>query len=104
MAEAHQKSGFSRRRGSGGEERQWRRGPEVNATGGLVGKLHGAGRTRPEVGRRCGGTLAAKKTARAVRHSGPQLDTPDGAEAGLGQCSSVAARWSWWPRLEVAAR
>jgi hypothetical protein len=34
-------SGFSQRRGSGREEWQWRCGPEIDAVGGLVGKLHG---------------------------------------------------------------
>jgi hypothetical protein len=62
----------------------------------------GAWQTRSEAGRRRGGALTMKKTAPAVRRSGPQLDVPNGAEVGLRQRSSITAQWSWWPRLEAA--
>jgi hypothetical protein len=68
--EAHRKSGFSQRHGSGREEQRWRHGPEVNVVGRLVGKLYGVtlvlaedgvGQTRPEAVRH--GTARLRRMA-----------------------------------------
>jgi hypothetical protein len=103
-AEAHRKSGSSWRWGSSREEQWQRRGPKVDAAGGLVRKLHGvalvlaedgAGQTLSEVGRRLGGALAVKKTVPVVRR---QL----GAEAvARRRGGSGSGKHRWWGRARA---
>jgi hypothetical protein len=70
-----------------------------------------AARGRPGA---CGGRSGADSTGGgAAQHGSAPKDGLrcsggaswlDGARQGRGQRSSVTVRWSWWPRLEAAAR
>jgi hypothetical protein len=55
----------------------------------------GAGRTRSEVGRRCGGALTVKKTACTMRHSEPGLNTA----SGMLRDSTATRRVVWGKQL-----